>query len=71
MAKLKINAVVGEGMKDFIDVEGNASPSQITEIYINIITKLVEFKDEDEFCKRLDSLIVSSVNNPSPIGVKA
>lgn len=61
MAKLKISAVVGEGMKDFIDVEGNASPSQITEIYMNIITKLVEFKDEDEFCKRLDSLIVSSL----------
>lgn len=61
MAKLKINAVVGEGNKDFIDVEGNASPSQITEIYMNIITKLVEFKDEDEFCKRLDSLIVSSL----------
>ena len=61
MAKLKINAVVGEGMKDFIDVEGGASPSQITEIYMNIITKLVEFKDEDEFCKQLDSLIVSSL----------
>ena len=61
MAKLKINAVVGEGTKDFIDVEGNASPSQITEIYMNIITKLVKFKDEDEFCKRLDSLIVNSL----------
>ena len=61
MAKLKINAVVGEGNKNFIDVEGNASPAQITEIYMNIITKLVEFKDEDEFYKRLDSLIVNSL----------
>lgn len=61
MAKLKINAVVGEGNKDFIDAEGDASPSQITEIYMNIITRLVEFEDEDMFCKNLESLIVSSL----------
>ena len=61
MAKLKINAVVGEGNKDFIDVEGDASPVQITEIYMNIITRFVEFEDEDEFCKRLESLVISSL----------
>lgn len=61
MSKLKINAVVDEGNRDFIDVEGDASPAQITEIYMNIITRLVDFEDEDEFCKCLESLIVSSM----------
>ena len=61
MAKLKINAVVGEGNKDFIDVKADASPAQITEIYMNIITRLVEFEDEVEFCKRLESLVINSL----------
>ena len=61
MAKLKISAVVGEGNKDFINVEGDASPAQITEIYMNIITRFVDFEDEDEFCKCLEFLIISSM----------
>ena len=61
MSKVKITAIIGEDTRDYIDVDGDMSPAQITELYLNIITHMVKFKDEDKFCTDMCKLISSSM----------
>ena len=59
MSYINIKAIQNGTKDDIIDVEGDMSSQEITDLYFNIISHMVEFDDEDEVYSLLHMLILS------------
>lgn len=59
MSYINIKAIQNGTKDDIIDVEGDMSPQEITDLYFNIISHMVEFDDKDEVYTLLHMLILS------------
>jgi len=61
MSYLKVNAVVNNNENDVLDVQGNMSPQEITDIFFNILSHMLKFDNEDEVFTLLHMLIMSHI----------
>lgn len=61
MSYLKVNAVVNHNENDVLDVQGDMSPQEITDIFFNILSHMLKFDNEDEVFTLLHMLIMSHI----------
>ena len=59
MAHINIKAIQNGDENDIVDVTGDMSPQEFTDLYFNIIRHMVKFKDEDELHYSLHMLIMN------------
>lgn len=59
MSYVNIKAIQNGTDDDIIDVEGNMSPQEFTDLYFDIISHMVEFDDKNEVYTLLHLLIMA------------